>query len=266
MRSTLLGPTAMLATIAVLASACGGSSDGVSGGQADGDGFCEQIVALEAAPESLEGDNIDDASLDALRSLRDAAPDELRDDMIVFIDVFEKLADIDENDPASAEEAFALLFDPAVIAAGENLEAYGVSECGLPPSSGTDSGIDSTTDSSVNSGTATAGLDDALYDPNFDDPVDPSEASIDGLQLYLDENYPDAEWRPKLSSFAQFGDDLQAGGIEVEADAIAICDALLAYAAGFSADATVGVTTFADYLAEEISVATGDTTDGCVTV
>lgn len=254
MRSTLLGPTAMLATITIVASACGGSSDGGSGGQADGDGFCEQFVALEAASESLEGDNIDEASLDALRSLRAAAPDELRDDMIVFVDLFEKLADVDENDPASAEAAFGLLFDPAVIAAGENLEAYGVSECGLEPA-----GPES-------SGTATSGLDDALYNPDFDDPVDPNEASIDGLKLYLDENYSDAEWRPKLSSFTQVGSDLEAGGLDVKADAIAICDALLAYATGFSADAMVGVTTFDDNFAEEIPVATGNATDGCVTV
>jgi hypothetical protein len=264
MRSTLLRPTALLATIALAASACGGSSDGGSAGSAESDGFCEQIVALEAASEDVEGDNIDEESIDALRSLLDSAPDEVRDDLGIMIDLFEQLADVDENDPASAEEAFALLFDPAVLAAGESLEAYGVSECGLPPSSGTDSDVDSSIDSDIDSGTA--GLDDALYDPNFDDPVDPNFASIDGLQLYLDNNYPDAEWRPKLSSFTHFDDQLGAGGIDVEADAIAICAAMLAYSTEFSADAIVEVTTFEDFSADEIPVATGNATDGCVTV
>jgi hypothetical protein len=259
MRSTFLGATAMLATIALVAPACGGSSDGDSGGQADGAGFCEQVIALEAAAEDSEGDNIDEESLAALRSVRDAAPDEVRDDLVVLIDVFEKLAEIDENDPASVEESFELFFDPAVIEAGENVEAFGVSECGLEPQS-------ADTDTDTGSGSGSGELDDALYDPFFDDDVDPSEASIGGLKLYLDENYPDAEWRPTLSSFTQFGDNFDVGGINIEADAIAICEALLAYASSFAPDATVGVTTFADISSDEITVASGTAADGCVTV
>ncbi len=251
MRSPSLGSTAVLATIVLLASACGGSSDNDAGGQ-DGADFCEKIVALEAATSGIEGDNIDDESLDELRSIRDSAPDEVRDDMTVLIDLFEKLADFDESDPASAEEAFGLLFDPAVIEAGENLEAYGVNECGLDPET-----------SDTGSGSA---LDDSLYNPDFDDPVDPNVASLDGLKLYFDENYQDAAWRTRLSSFGQFGDDFEAGGIDVEADAIAICEAVLAYATGFAPDATAGVNTFSDNFGDETPVATGNATDGCVLV
>lgn len=273
MRSTSFGSTATLATIALLLTACGGSSGGGADGggaqQGDAAGFCDQIVALEAAADQIEGDSVDDESLDALRSLRDAAPDEVRDDMTVIIDVFEKLADIDENDPDSFEEVFGLLFDPAVVEAGENLEAYGVNECGLDPES-TDTDTDTDTDSDTGSGTAAgstgSGIDDALYDPNFDDPVDPNTVSIDGLKLYLDENHPDATWRTQLTSFSQFGDNLEAGGIDVQSDALAICAALLAYATGISADAAVGVNTFSDNFEDEISIASGNAADGCVTL
>lgn len=253
MRTSSRGSAAVLAFVLMIASACGSSSDDAGSGGSSGGDFCEQIVALEAAAEGIEGDNLDEAALDSLRSLRDAAPDEIRDDMVLFVDVFEQLAEVDENDPESVEVAFGLLFDPAVIAAGENIEAYGVEKCGLEPESIGGNGSDS-------------GIDDPLYNPDFDDPVDPNEASIDGLQLYLDETYPDAPWRRELSSFGQSGDDFQAGGVGIEADAIAVCEALLEYATGFAAEATVEVTTFTDDFADETPVATGNGAAGCVTV
>ncbi len=258
MRSTFPGPTVLLATIVLLASACGGSSDNDAG--SGGAGFCEQFVALEDASESSADGTIDEESLAQLKALRDSAPDEIRDDMILLVDLFEKMSTIDENDEGSTEEIFGLLFDPEVIAAGENIEAYGVSECGMEPSTD-DTGI-----GDAATGDGSTELDDPLYDPFFDDPVDPNEASIDGLQLYLDENYPEAAWRPRLSSFGHGGDDFEAGGVDVEADAIAICEAILAYATGFAPDADVEVNTFSDDFGDEIPVATGNATDGCVTV
>lgn len=139
----------------VLAIGCG-ASDGASSSAGDAAAFCEQVVALEAASENLEGDSLDDEALASLRSLRDIAPAEVRDAMTVLVELFEQLADVDESDPASAEEAFGLLFDPAVIEAGESIEAFGVSECGLEPQPDIDaSGIES-------------GFDDALHNPDSD--------------------------------------------------------------------------------------------------
>ncbi len=273
MRPTRFSSTAVLAALLLSTAACGSSSDGgaspdtgpsqASGPQADTEGFCEQAAAYAAAAERSADAVMDDESLAQFRSLRNAAPDQIREDMDLLLGVFEQVTAIDDDAAGAAEEVFGLLFDPDVVEASENVEAYGVDECGLEPT-GDDTGFDDT--GSDTASDAAGGLENPLYDPTFDDPVDPSVASIDGLQLHLDETYPNATWRPGLSSFGQYGDDFDVGGVDIEADATEICEAVLAYATSFAPEATVEVNTFSDDFGDEIPVVTGSAADGCVTV
>ena len=113
---------------AVLTLAACGSSEGNAGGTDD---FCEQIRVLDA-DESVADDN-PAAAVDELEALIDDAPEEIRDDLRTVVDAFAEFDAIDEDDP----DAFAVLFEiferPEVIEASENLERFGVEECGLEP-------------------------------------------------------------------------------------------------------------------------------------
>jgi hypothetical protein len=220
--------TALLAA-GTFASACGSGSDTTSSVDADPAEFCDQLTALEAASEG-------DVNEEDLASLSENPPTEIREDVVVLVGVLEQLVGLDEDDPAAFETAIELMFDPAVIEAGENLEAFGVSYCGLVAS--------------------------PLSDSN--DSVDPNAASIEGLQKYLDETHADAPWRSQLSLFTDSGNGLGVGGLNIEPDAIAICEAVLDYASGFRPDVVVGVTNLEEeYSGEGVEVVTGSVAGGC---
>jgi hypothetical protein len=220
--------TALLAA-GTFASACGSGSDTTSSVDADPAEFCDQLTALEAASEG-------DVNEEDLASLSENPPAEIREDVVVLVGVLEQLVGLDEDDPAAFETAIELMFDPAVIEAGENLEAFGVSYCGLVAS--------------------------PLSDSN--DSVDPDAASIEGLQKYLDETHADAPWRSQLSLFTDSGNGLGVGGLNIESDAIAICEAVLDYASGFRPDVVVGVTNLEEeYSGEGVEVVTGSVAGGC---
>jgi hypothetical protein len=220
--------TALLAA-GTFASACGSGSDTTSSVDADPAEFCDQLTALEAASEG-------DVNEEDLASLSENPPAEIREDVVVLVGVLEQLVGLDEDDPAAFETAIELMFDPAVIEAGENLEAFGVSYCGLVAS--------------------------PLSDSN--DSVDPNAASIEGLQKYLDETHADAPWRSQLSLFTDSGNGLGVGGLNIEPDAIAICEAVLDYASGFRPDVVVGVTNLEEeYSGEGVEVVTGSVAGGC---
>jgi hypothetical protein len=229
MPSNVYRSTVALLAVAALAGACGSGSDTTSSVEADPAEFCDQLTALEAASEG-------DVKQEDLASLREKAPAEIREDMVVLVGALEQLVGLDMDDPAAAEQAIELALDPAILEASENVDAFGVSFCGLIASPLSDS-----TDS-----------------------VDPNAASIEGLQKHLDETHPDASWRPQLSLFTDSGNGFGVGGFDIEPDAIAICEAVLVYASGFGPDLVVGVTNLEEeYSGVGVEVVTGSVADGC---
>lgn len=100
-----------------------------------GDEFCDRIRDLDET-----GDTDDDlgAAAEEFGALVNAAPDELRDDLQTVSEAFSEVADLDQDDPESFAELFEVFGRPDVIAAAENLERYGVEECGLEPPSSSD--------------------------------------------------------------------------------------------------------------------------------
>ncbi len=99
------------------------------GGDGDSSAFCGRIDELNAM-DDLD----DDAALAALGDLVDDAPEEIRSDLELVVDRISDLEGLDEDDPEAMGQIFALMDDEEFVAASENLEAYGVEECGLPPS------------------------------------------------------------------------------------------------------------------------------------
>lgn len=99
----------------------------------DGGGDIEAFCDLLRASEDEELDPTTDEGREAFEALIDAAPSELDDDLRVFGNLMEELEGLDEDDPEAMEAVFGVMFDPEVIAAGENLEQFGVEECGFEP-------------------------------------------------------------------------------------------------------------------------------------
>jgi hypothetical protein len=229
MRSNVYRSTVAFLAVAALAGACGSGSDTTSSVEADPAEFCDQLTALEAASEG-------DVKQEDLASLREKAPAEIREDIVVLAEALEQLVGLDMDDPEAADQAIELALDPAILEAGENVDAYGVSFCGLVASP-----LSESTDS-----------------------VDPNAASIEGLQKHLDETHPEASWRPQLSLFTDSGNGFGVGGFDIEPDAIEICEAVLVYASGFGPDLVVGVTNLEEvYSGVGVEVVTGSVADGC---
>jgi hypothetical protein len=108
----------------------GDGDDGGSGaGGGEDDDFCAQ---LEASVGDEEIDIETDEGMEAFQELVDAAPDALAEPMGVIEDAFAQVTGLDEDDPEAFAEAFDVLFDPEVMAAFEEVEAFGVETCGLP--------------------------------------------------------------------------------------------------------------------------------------
>lgn len=118
------------------------------GGGGDVEAFCDQIVVLE----SME-DPTDEEAQQALQDLVDDAPSEIKGDLEVVVGVFDDLQGLDEDDPEAMGEVFALMENEEFIEASENLEAFGVDECGLEPTEDVD--IDADLDADVDISTET---------------------------------------------------------------------------------------------------------------
>jgi hypothetical protein len=110
-----------------------GSGSGDGGGGDDVEAFCDQVIAVD----EMEDPSSEEA-LDALNQLVDDAPSEIKDDLEVLLPILEDLEGLDEDDPEAFGEVLALMENEEFIEASENLEAFGVEECGLEPSSTTD--------------------------------------------------------------------------------------------------------------------------------
>lgn len=95
--------------------------------------FCTLVdETMTAAEEEMTDDEFDSAVFGLIAALATQAPSaEIRDAMTQFGEVAEKLENIDEDDPESFGEIFALVLDPSFVAATETLEEYFTETCGL---------------------------------------------------------------------------------------------------------------------------------------
>jgi outer membrane murein-binding lipoprotein Lpp len=236
---------------ALVLAGCGGSDGG-----GDTETFCEQVRALEAADQGVD-DDVAAAAAD-FEALIDDAPEELRDDLRIVVDAFTELDAIDENDPA-AFELFVELFErPEFVEATENLEQFGVDECGLDPSSDDEVDLGDEGDDPFADGPPDAGeldpadggelVDDGdvkvttvpgdPYDEAFWGPIDPGEVSIPGLEQHLDVNYADENWfEGKISGSSIAEHEVIVFALVDTDEAVRLCDALLEYAGPIDPDA-----------------------------
>lgn len=246
-------------------------------GEGDVDAFCDELRRIDS-DETVDEEDEFDVVMAELERVRELAPSEIRSDIDVVIEKFGEFEQLEANSSGDESEEFgaalALIFDPEFIAASENLEAFGVEECGLEPSSdddeftfdefdeleGEQSGDGEATanddaDGSTGDGAApiegqlvteAADVPDPLYEPFFnDEPLDTSELSIDGAQYFFDVNYTDAPWRTRLGSWSIFGSEYGVGGNDItESEAPQVCGALLDYLQSLGADGTIVVSTY----------------------
>ncbi|MDG2112807.1 MAG: hypothetical protein P8N02_09365 [Actinomycetota bacterium] len=134
---------AALMALMMLAAACG-DSDG--GGAASEANWCDFATALDDAPDPFDSAEVGDTDaikdgFDTFTALLDdaqkAAPSAIKDDVKTLAEAFEAfegvLSDADYNilDIDETDERLALLTSSDVEAAGERVEAYNETECGL---------------------------------------------------------------------------------------------------------------------------------------
>jgi hypothetical protein len=132
-------PLMLIAGVALaFPTACGGDDAGGGGGGGSAalsdEAFCARISQLEQETEAMTADEADAAFLDGMTELRAAAPnDEVRDALGTFVDFFEELESLDENDPEAFERIFELAESPEFVSAEAVLENYSVNVCGFEP-------------------------------------------------------------------------------------------------------------------------------------
>lgn len=114
---------------------------GDDGGSGDDAAFCDRLEALE---EANLGDEPDPAFSDDLQELADAAPEDLRDDIQVFIDFNDALVEAGD-DPEAQLEAFGEIDEADFEAAGTALEEA-AEECGVDTGSGSGSEAETETE------------------------------------------------------------------------------------------------------------------------
>lgn len=274
----------------LLVSACGGGSDsGATGSDGDVEAFCRVLRDAESQDDVDLGDDFE-AGMAQLQTFREDAPPAVQADLDVLIGKFEELNELEAasagDDGTGVEAAFEILLDPEFIAAAENVEAFGVDECGLDASTGDDAGFtDGGADAGVSDGPVeapvsddglireAANVPDPLFDPVFDDDVvDPTEVSISGAAYFLDVNYTAAPWRTRLSSWTTAGSgtdfDIVVGGTDISAsDAAEICSAIAEYISSLNGDGAISITTFAHNddgsFGDEVEVLSGSAANGC---
>lgn len=244
---------ATLAVVAVAVAGCGGDDDAGGG---DTEAFCAALAA-DAAGGQVDMDEDFEAGMAELERLRELAPGEIRDSLDTMMEVFTELENLDGDDEESFAAAMEVMFSPEVIAAGTRLEEFGSQECGIDPDDFEDSdaididvsvGGDDEGDGSGGGDAGNGGIEDPLYDEFFDDPVDPSTVSLDGLKQYLDLNHTDAPWRTRLGAFSAGGPSPWSIGTSGEdltdAEAVEVCTALVAYLAPYDAEGEVSISTY----------------------
>lgn len=126
MRATTSRPTRFvlcLGAAAALGLAACGSDDGGGGGSDEA--FCERIQAVaESTDETTEAED-----LEALRSVADAAPDEISDEMDQLVDAFEQLQSFDPEAASEEEMTDFLALADGLDEASTTVEEYALANC-----------------------------------------------------------------------------------------------------------------------------------------
>lgn len=235
------------------------------GADSDNQAFCEQVRML---------DETSDNDLGTVSELYDeliaSAPDEVRDDLQVVADAFVELEGVDEDDPDSFAVILEVFSRPEIVEASENLERFGVEECGLVSDDGSDLEIDAGEDSddSIDDDAAedtgdTADTDDAddddPYDEEFWGPIIDGELSIPGLKQHLDVNHAESGWFDIVNGYTVEGESVVGvNGPLGPDDGVPLCEAILEYAGPLSPEVTITVEDDAG-----VVLASGNPTDGC---
>ena len=114
-----------LGTAAALTLVACGDDDGGSAGGGDTDTFCEEIEALAGST----AETTEEEDLAALRSVADAAPDEIADDIDLLVDAFEQLQAFDPEAATEEEMADFLALADSLDEAGTAIEEYALANC-----------------------------------------------------------------------------------------------------------------------------------------
>lgn len=134
----------VVAVLAFVLVGCGGGDDDAGGDSGSGGGgdsdFCTTILQLTEDLAGLDaeytGDDLYGEVGDAYRTLRDAAPSDLADDLDRVIDGFEKIR-IWSEDPTS-EYPFTDEEDAALEASMGRIDAAASNDCGIDTGGGSD--------------------------------------------------------------------------------------------------------------------------------
>lgn len=116
-----------LAFVLVLVLPLGACSSDDESATADPEAFCELLAGQSRLePTSAEGQAY-------MEDLERSAPDEVADNVNTMLEMFRAFAAIPDDDPEGGPKAAALIADPGVLAAVDEIDAYAVRECGLAP-------------------------------------------------------------------------------------------------------------------------------------
>ena len=118
-------PFIFVAVSLVFIAACGSASGSSALSDAE---FCREIERLE---ETEPTDDIRGAAIILADLVKKAPNTEVRQALQVMQPAFEKLAEIDENDPEAMSRFFELMMDEDIVTAGEVLERYITDVCGF---------------------------------------------------------------------------------------------------------------------------------------
>lgn len=132
----------VLATIAALATGCGGGGEVVLPAPKesderpapdDGDGSASEYCAAVAELEATDDSEMDDPAkaVESLAVLGGVAPDELKPSFEVLADVVGELAGLDESDPDYLARSLEIVFDPSVQEAAGRIDEFTIDECGI---------------------------------------------------------------------------------------------------------------------------------------
>lgn len=128
----------LLCGVVVAASSCG--SDGESGsGEASVEEFCADVEALQNDESS--DDDLQQEDIDQFRALAETAPSEIRGALETTVDGLAEALALGD-DPENLEEYFEIVFSDEMVAAGIELEQFGVEQCGFPPADPNDDTIE----------------------------------------------------------------------------------------------------------------------------
>lgn len=169
----------VLATIAALATGCGGGGEVVLPAPKesderpapdDGDGSASEYCAAVAELEATDDSEMDDPAkaVESLAVLGGVAPDELKPSFEVLADVVGELAGLDESDPDYLARSLEIVFDPSVQEAAGRIDEFTIDECGID-------------------------LDDSSDDPFAEDPSDGSDSDAGADEMPADEGVGDID-------------------------------------------------------------------------